>query len=355
MENPDGNKKYKSFLILRMSSAGDVVHGMPVAVALKKQYPDCKIGWLIEDRFAALLDNFKSVDKLHILPRRAWKNSSFFNKLGEIRKLVAQIKNENYDVAIDMQGLNKSSIAGFLCNIPKRVGFAKGGGGREFSTLFNTETVLPQKVHVVERNLELLKGFGVSDCEADFGLSVAKTDVIDDFLNNAGLEEKPFMVLNPGAGWDAKKWPLERFGFVVEKVVKETSFPVIISWGGENERKMAETIIEMSGKNAIIAPPTNLMELWDLLSRSTFYLGCDTGPTHMAAASGTDTLALFGPTAAERNGPYGSGRCEYIHGKCGQYPLCWKKRYRAGCTCMDLIEADSVGEKCISFINDLRK
>jgi len=93
--------------------------------------------------------------------------------------------------------------------------------------------------------------------------------------------------------------------------------------------------------------------LWSLLSCGGFYLGLDTGPTHMAAAAGVPVLALFGPTSGERNGPFGAEICEVIVGKCPQNPLCWKKKYRGACTCMLQISAENVIERCRSIINKL--
>lgn len=161
------------------------------------------------------------------------------------------------------------------------------------------------------------------------------------------------MILNPGAGWGAKLWTVERFAETAIQLLQDSTFPIVITWGGGKEKKMAEDINELTGGKCIQAPPTTLSELWSLLSCSGFYLGLDTGPTHMAAAAGVPTLALFGPTSGERNGPFGAEICEFIAGKCHQHPLCWKKKYRESCTCMLQISAENVIERCRNIITRL--
>ncbi len=342
-------------IILRLSSAGDIIHGLPVAAALKYHLEDCQIGWLVEDRFADLLKSNPAIDKLFIVPRREWKTWSRWQRLTKIREIIKDIKKEGFTTSIDLQGLTKSSIASWLTRIPNRIGF-DGHEGKELSPFFNNNKVNATKTHIVERNLELLNPLNLNEkkeFKITFPLPPLCSNKIKEFFKDNNLVDKKFIIINPGAGWKAKLWSIEKFAEVAKHLSITYSLPIVITWGGTSELQMAKDINTLTEEKCIIPPQTTLHELWEILAKSSFYLGCDTGPTHMAAATGVSTLALFGPTAAERNGPFGKGRCEVIQEKCKQYPLCWKKKYRSGCTCMLQITAKNVIQRAESIITEI--
>lgn len=341
-------------LILRMSSAGDIIHGLPVAKALKDNLNDCEITWLVEDRFADLLKNNPAIDHIQVIPRKEWQSWTLWSKARETGRIVKNLRAMNFDISIDLQGLTKSAIAGKFSGIPKRIGF-DGYEGKEISKQLNNIIIKADARHVVEKNLQLLKALDIDNIKPAFPLPEMKCAKIDNFLKENDLEDKKFIIVNPGAGWGAKLWTVERFAEAVSFFQKEINEKVIITWGGQSEKNMAEEILSHSGDNALLAPDTDLLELWDLLSRAKFYLGCDTGPTHMAAACGVAVLALFGPTSGERNGPYGENICEVVQGECPQHPLCWKKKYRNLCTCMLQISAENVIQKSREMLMEINK
>ena len=110
-------------------------------------------------------------------------------------------------------------------------------------------------------------------------------------------------MINPGAGWDSKVWPAERYGEVARKL----SIPSVVAWSGDKERAWAEEIVAAAQGRAQLAPSTSLLELTDLVRRARLFVGSDTGPLHIAAAVGTPCVAMYGPTRPEVCGPYGEG------------------------------------------------
>ena len=114
-----------------------------------------------------------------------------------------------------------------------------------------------------------------------------------------------FALLNPGAGWPSKRWPVERFAAVARHLGRERHLPSVVVWAGAAEWSWADQIITTSGGWAHIAPRTTLLELAELARRARLFVGSDTGPLHLASAVGTPCVGLFGPMPAERNGPYG--------------------------------------------------
>jgi len=112
------------------------------------------------------------------------------------------------------------------------------------------------------------------------------------------------VAINPGAGRDSKRWPVEHFRRLADRLAQEPNVRILLLWGPD-EVHMARQIRDGLSAQAILAPPTDLHELAALLRRSALMVANDTGPLHLAAALGTPSLGLFGPTRAERNGPYG--------------------------------------------------
>jgi ADP-heptose:LPS heptosyltransferase len=113
------------------------------------------------------------------------------------------------------------------------------------------------------------------------------------------------VILNPGAGWPSKLWPEDRFAAVAARLADEHRQRVVVVWGGEQERSMAERIV--AAGRAILAPQTSLQELGELCRLASLVISSDTGPLHLAAAVGTPCVGLFGPVPATRNGPWGAG------------------------------------------------
>ncbi|MHC4885393.1 MAG: glycosyltransferase family 9 protein [Planctomycetota bacterium] len=331
-------------LILRMSAAGDIIHGSPVAHALREAYPNATIAWLVEDRFENLLKENPDIDERIVVPRKAWREWSLGRRAGAILDRIKHIRGLRFDVTLDLQGLTKSALPGFLSGAKQRIGF-DGRDGRELSRFLNTTLIQSTATHVVDKNLELLRPLGIEAPTAFFPVPQGRSERVEAFLSQNGLTPGEFSIINPGAGWEAKRWALDRFGVVGQGLTQHTGNKAVVTWGGPQEQKMAEAIVDAGGQNCIMAPDTDLRELWLLLAQARIMVSSDTGPLHMAAAADVPTVALFGPTVGARNGPYGPSH-EIVQGACPNHPLCWRKRHRAACRCMETITPDQVLEAC---------
>jgi ADP-heptose:LPS heptosyltransferase len=162
-------------------------------------------------------------------------------------------------------------------------------------------------VHVVDQYLSLLGPLGIPPGPVEFLVPIpARAQLrMDDFLGEQGVKSRDLLVaVNPGAGRANKQWPVAHFRRLVDRLASEPNVRVLVLWGPD-EVHMARQIRDGSSARAILAPPTDLHELAALLRRSALMVANDTGPLHLAAALGTPSLGLFGPTRAERNGPYG--------------------------------------------------
>lgn len=288
-------------LICRLSAIGDCVLTMPVACALRDAFPEAPIAWLVQGGGAQLLRGHRAIDEMIVVPR-GWLKSP--RKVWSLRQSLLQRK---FDIVIDPQSLTKSAAVGWLSAAPRRIGFGRPAG-REIAPLLNNELVFPKSSHVVDRSLELLRPLGIRQPSVRFDLPQDGEAVatIDCYLKNRTSPER-FVVMNPGAGWDSKIWPADRYGDVAKRLGMKRGLPSIVVWSGEKEKASAEEIVARSRGHAEMADSTSLPELAALLRRASFFVGSDTGPMHIAAAVGTPCVSLFGPTRPEECGPYGEG------------------------------------------------
>lgn len=296
------NQQEPRFLISRLSAIGDCVLTMPLACALRDAFPNAWIGWLVEKTASPLLQGHPALDEVIIAPKHV------LQKPRELWKLWGQLKALRVDITLDPQGLLKSSTLAWLTGAKRRIGFTPPVG-REGSAWLNNELVTSRCSHVVDRYRELLGSLGVEPGTVRFDVPrpVQNMRSMAAWLASQHMDRKPFAVLNPGAGWDSKLWPAERYAEVSRYLEAENDLRSVVVWAGERERDWARLIVEKSAGAAVMAPNTSLPDLAALLRRSTIYVGSDSGPTHLAAAVGCPCIGIYGPTNPAECGPYGPG------------------------------------------------
>jgi heptosyltransferase I len=301
MHHMDGKKGTQSprILIVRLSAIGDVIQTLPVACALREHFPQAYLAWAVEERAAALLRGHEAIDELITLPRRWLKSPKF------VWQLRQRFHDLRFDVALEVQGLIKSAIAAWLSGAPRRIGFGRPWG-RELSRWFNTELVETPGLHVIDRNLKLLRPLGIESPKICFQVPELPDDrqTAERIISQCGMEGG-FAIINPGAGWPSKLWPSERFAAVAGHLGKAWILPTLVVWSGEKELQMGKIIAAGSEGHAQIAPNTTLPQLAALARRAKMFIGSDTGPLHLAAAVGTACVGLYGPWPAKIHGPYG--------------------------------------------------
>lgn len=291
-------------LITRLSHIGDCVLTMPLVEALKRHWPNCRITWAMESPGPKLLAHHPAIDQILPIPRDYLKNPR------AIWKLRAQLRAAKIDIAIDPQSLTKSAALGWLSGAPLRLGFG-GRYGKELSPWLNNHRVIPSDsiTHLVDRSLGLIDELIGQETKLPnqarlhLPLTEAATQWFVDQQVSGAIPQR-YVVLNPGASWPSKRWENERWAEVAEHLANE-HLSVVVTWAGAEERTWAESIVNACGSQVMLAPDTTLLQLAALCHGSDFFLGCDTGPMHIAAAVGKRCVVLFGPTRPEDSGPYG--------------------------------------------------
>jgi len=289
----------RSIVIVKLSAIGDVLHAVPAVVALKQAFPAARIGWAVEGVAADVLAGHPAVDHLFRLPR------GWLTQPRAVASLRRQLKWFGADLTIDFQGLLKSGVATWLSGASQRIGPARPAA-REQAWLAYTHAVRQAATHIVDRNCQLLTALDIHVSQPTFGMprwSVSRLRM-EKWVASLQLPAAP-VLLNPGAGWASKRWPVEHFAAVARALHRRHGQPTVVVWGGNQERLAAERIAADSFGAAIMAPSTTLQDLGELCRLSRLFVSGDTGPLHLAAAVGTPCVGLFGPVPAARNGPYG--------------------------------------------------
>jgi heptosyltransferase I len=288
------------FLISRMSAVGDTVLTLPLLCALREAYPQAFIAWVVERGAAPMLEGHACLDELLVLPR-LWAKSP-----ARIWQLRRQLRALHIDTSLDPQSINKTSLACWLSGAPRRIGLG-GDYGKELSRWLNNELVDYRQPHIVDRSLELLGPLGVVWGQAEFRLPYrpAVEARMLRSLAELGLSGR-FAIVNPGASWDSKLWPPERYAEVCRHLHRNHQLRTLVVWGGDRERGWAEQIVAGAPGAVVLAPPTDLYELTEVLRAGCLFVGSDTGPLHMAAAAGTPCVSMYGTTRPADCGPYGA-------------------------------------------------
>ena len=345
-------------LLVRLSAIGDCLHAAPVAAALRRAHPDAFIGWAIQQPAASLLRGCPGIDRLHLYPRRARGVGAHVGALSRFRR---ELRDCRYDAAIDVQGLTKSGLVAWLSGARQRVGFSGGPamGSRELNAWFLNRryAVDPSVSHVVDRNLALLGASGLLGDEKplpEWRLpDYAEPEPIA-FLERHDLAAGGYVVAAPGTIWRTKHWPPEHFAAAVGRLGRERGLPVVVAWAGDEERRAAERIVAGTGDGcrALLAPPTDLRELATLLRTAALFLGCDSGPAHLAAALDVPCVSVFGPTDPGRNGPYGPRSMSVQLDPRLECQPCWRRTCSRGdYACMERLAPDRVAAACLTRLD----
>ena len=287
-------------LICRLSHIGDCLLTLPVVEALRESYPDAYIAWAVEKPTHRLLEADQRIDKLIVVDRNWMKRPA------SCLAMRRRLRKYRFDITLDPQSICKSALLARVSGAPNRLGFA-GQHGRELSPWLNNCLVTPSSQHLVDRSLELLQGMGIPMSPARFALPIptGSEQEMQTWLVDSCVQDS-FVALNPGASWPSKRWECARFAAVARQIESAHGFKSVVTWAGEEEEAMANEIVASSDGAAVMGPRTNLTQLAALLQRARLFVGCDTGPLHLAATVGTACVGLHGPTRPQDSGAYGA-------------------------------------------------
>jgi heptosyltransferase-1 len=259
-------------LVVRLGAMGDIIHALPAVVSLKHSFPGSRLTWVVEPKWAPLLEDNPFVDRIVLLHR---------DTLAGLLESWRNLRVERYRFAVDFQGLIKSALVASAAHADRIFGFHQTQLRERAAALFYSHKTVSRAAHVVEKNLDLAAAAGAATLLRTFPLPAGRPE--------GALPSGSFVLASPLAGWRAKQWPIEHYQDLAARLKDELGMPLVLD-----------------------GPPgsgldhcSSLPGLIHATRRAAAVVGVDSGPLHLAAALGKPGVAIYGPTDPARNGPYG--------------------------------------------------
>jgi len=326
----------KKIIVFELNWLGDILFSLPFLRALRERFPEARIACAVVPRYADLLVNDPWIDEIIAL-----SDNNGLTGLPERIQFVRRIRREGYDTAVFLKPSRTKTAMAAAAGITERIGFP--GKGAAITREVDTPDL---GTHRVDHILALASAFGVhdADCRYEYSVSDADAERIETLLNGAGGGTRRIVVLNPGGNWDAKRWPSERFSELARQLLERFEDIEVVITGAPKDRALAGGIVAHASSDRCysIAGKTGLNELAALFKKSALVISADSGPLHLASASGARTIALFGPTSESITGPRGKGENIVIRGEPECEIPCYVDVCKKDFICMKSIAVDKV-------------
>lgn len=282
-------------LVIRLSALGDVLFALETVAALHRERPDVAIDFLVEDRFAGLLQDHPQIARVLVYPRR--------NKLA-IAGSLWRLRRTRYDVVLDLHGILKSGMHVLCARAAHKLGAAapatREGAERCYGRIVPVPQPLPHRAAIGHL---LLRDLGLSGEPAAPVLAAVPPPP----TLLAGIP-RPLVLLHPGTSAFAafKRWPVGHFATLAARLTAR-GIGVLVGYGPGEAELAAPVLAAAPAARGIDGGALGLRGLAGVLQQCAVVVAADTGPLHVAAAVGARCVALFGPKDASRYGPRGHG------------------------------------------------
>ncbi len=301
-------------LIIKPSSFGDIIQANPVLQALKTQWPDCRIDWLVFKQWKEAVEIFPNVHTAKVWDRSGGIESFF--------KILKDCKKENYDLVIDLQGLLRTALFAKFLKAPKKIGVS---GMKEFSWLFLKEPYKKDpEMNAVLRNLKTVTYLTGKQYVPEFKINTDRESGIFDKLKITDTDKTVAFI--PFARGKSKTWNRQHYLKLAEMIKSYNEKINIVIFGSVKDygKIKSNSIMDLCGR-------TDIAELANLLKKCTCVIGADTGAMHLANAVGAKSVFIFGGSDIKETAPYGPngftltanlecspcrGRCRYKEERC---------------------------------------
>jgi heptosyltransferase-2/heptosyltransferase-3 len=303
--------KIKRIIVVDLMYLGDLLFAHPFFEQLRKLFPDSRIDLAANNNFAEIMRINPNIDHVYNYNKN-WTAARSY-------KFSKKLKMNNYHLGLNLQGNWRTAILLKLISPQLSIGF--GGKGRGVFLDHEIEREENHK-HMVDFYLDFLEKIKEIDdlelnqqnsksenlpelnlSDSQFASGVKKIEAI-------GLEQD-FITLNTGGSWETKRWPAEYFAKLADNLIARGE--KILFVGGPSDNERVKHVLDMTDadkreKTFNLSGKTTLIELAAVLKKSKLMISGDTGPVHVAAAVGTNTAAIFGPSDEEKYAPKGKGK-----------------------------------------------
>ncbi len=323
----------KRVLFFKPGAIGDLVHTLPALQALKRKFPAAHVTVVVSPGLESLIQGTPIADSVLVFDKSKLKK-----RFREFIGFGLRLKDERYDLFVDLQPSARSFVLRLLCGAKQTLVYRKqtrAGSGQ-------------RRLHAVENFMDTIRPLGITDPVDGIKLPLPEEArrSAEGFLSQREVDEnRPLIALNcsVGAARPARNWFPERFAALADRLVKDLN-AVVVFVGGREDRELVRSVMGTMNATAFSAAgELSIAGSAALLARCACLVSSDTGPLHLATAVQTPVVGLFGSTDPRRTGPVGRGHQVLIK----DLPCvpCEEKRCPLGTrACMDAITVDEVFE-----------
>jgi predicted lipopolysaccharide heptosyltransferase III len=292
---------FRNILLVQLGDVGDVVLTTPTIRAVKETYPEAHVSILVFRPYGSLLT---ADPNIHEVVETARIRGSLLHRLREFVTFAQKLRQKHYDLVVDLRTGDRGAILSFLTGAPVRVG--RQGIKKQFwheilfTQIIRELKVAPPPVHPgADQSLRVVRRIGIDTPDSMPRLFIAPGDQLraSALLAKTGITPGTKVVtVNPFSRWKYKEWNNAKWGEVIDKIWETHRMPAVLI-GSPDEAAGCQEIVAGRGGHAIsLAGKTTLSELAAVISMSSLHLGVDSAAPHIAAALGTPTVTIHGPT-----------------------------------------------------------
>ena len=332
----------KRSVVATVNWLGDAILTTPVFKALKDTYPDSYIAVMAPQRVADVYRNNPNIDDIIIFDEKG-KQRGFKEKLEFIRSL----KEKKFDTVYLIHRSLTRALVCYFAGIKERIGY------KRFKTWFILTKRIPApyiSVHRQEYYLNLFAqgGVEIKNTMPEFFIPEDIRSNIKKSLEKQKKLHKYLVGINPSANWELKRWPKEKFAQLADRLISELDCGLYFVGAKQDEKVIRSVIRLMHQAPYDLCGETSIKELAAYVESMDLFISNDSGPAHLAAALGTKTLALFGPTSTQVTSPKGK-RVTLLQTNVGCKIPCYDLMCKEN-ICMKRILVTEVFEKAKSLL-----
>lgn len=303
----------RNILIVQLGDIGDVVWAIPSFLAVKEAHPQAKVSLLLREGIADLLAFEPSVHKVFSVPKRS--GNLVKNVLSQLL-LIMKLRKEKFDMVIDQRSDDRGAIMTWLAGAPVRIGqyysFVPFWRNLMFTHLIDPPPLKERNYGAAEQTLRILRGMGI----------IARNTIPKIVVHNEILQRSrniltqnscftdnekriTWITINPFSRWAYKEWAYDKWGKIIDWLWEEFSLTSVIVGAPSEKMKARELVQSCSGHFVNLVGQTTLAELAGVLKLSGLHIGVDSAAPHIAAAVGTPTVTIYGPSDWREWAPIG--------------------------------------------------
>ncbi|WP_068468027.1 lipopolysaccharide heptosyltransferase I [Candidatus Protochlamydia phocaeensis] len=308
-------------LIIKTSSLGDIIHAFPVLQYLKSRHPQAQIDWVVEQPFVELVQAHPSLHQAWSVNTKKWRKG-FWKKdvWQDIRYFVQQIRQQTYDVAIDLQGNTKSGLILAFVKSAKKIGFGSKSVPEWPNLLFTNQRYNPPPRQNIREDYLFLAQSILGDFKAERKGVQLKIEPswqvkLEAILAHEQIQNGMQIMVCPGSNWTNKQLPKETLKAFLQQILDKCSGRFLFVWGSPAEKDMGEYLAAHFPDHSLIVDRLPLPALQNLMARMDAVIAMDSLPLHLAGTTPTPTYGIFGASSSHKYKPLG-GNHGAFQGSC---------------------------------------